>query len=77
VIEGECEVNFEQIKEEANKIQVNCVCANEEKGIPGFWLKAILNCFIYMDIINENDKEVLNYLKDIRVTYLEKNVYYY
>ncbi len=77
MIEGESEINFEEIKEDAIKIQVNCESVNEEKGIPGFWLKAILNCFIYMDIINENDKEVLNYLKDIRVIYLEKNVNFY
>lgn len=67
-------MNFQEISEEALKIHVNNECPNEEKGIPGFWMKAISNCFIYMDILNENDKEILFYLKDIRVVYLEKNV---
>lgn len=45
--------------------------SNEEKGIPGFWLTALENLSTVAEIITERDSEVLQYLKDIRMEYLE------
>ena len=56
--------------DQAKLINVDTLCINEEKGIPGFWMKAISNCYIYQDIVNPKDKEVLNFLHDVGVIFL-------
>lgn len=43
----------------------------EEKGIPGFWLTALENLSTVAEIITERDSEVLQYLQDIRMEYLD------
>jgi nucleosome assembly protein 1-like 1 len=41
------------------------------KGIPEFWLSAMKNMVVIADLITPNDEEVLRYLKDIRLSYLD------
>ncbi|GFH10872.1 uncharacterized protein HaLaN_06268, partial [Haematococcus lacustris] len=42
----------------------------EDKGIPEFWLTALLKCDVTAELIKDKDIDVLKYLKDITV--LEK-----
>lgn len=44
---------------------------NDEKGIPGFWLTALENLSTVAETITDRDSEVLQYLVDIRMEYLE------
>lgn len=42
-----------------------------EKGIPGFWLTALENLSTVSETITERDSEVLQFVKDIRMEYLD------
>lgn len=44
---------------------------DDTKGIPNFWLTALENLTTVSETITERDSEVLEYLKDIRMEYLE------
>ncbi|CUM67167.1 uncharacterized protein PRCAT00004860001 [Priceomyces carsonii] len=44
--------------------------AEEEKGIPGFWLTALENLQTVSETITDRDSDVLQNLKDIRMEYL-------
>ena len=43
----------------------------EAKSYPDFWLRVLSNHKITKDFINETDKQVLKYLKDLRYVKLE------
>ncbi|EGW34578.1 uncharacterized protein SPAPADRAFT_60008 [Spathaspora passalidarum NRRL Y-27907] len=43
----------------------------EQKGIPGFWLTALENLTTVSETITDRDSDVLQYLSDIRMEYLE------
>lgn len=42
------------------------------KGIPGFWLGTLLSTCNFNDSIEEHDKAVLRFLKDIRLSYAQQ-----
>lgn len=44
---------------------------SDEKGIPGFWLTALENLSTVAETITDRDSEVLQYLVDVRMEYLE------
>lgn len=68
--EDEDEAKLEEIKEEdeANTKEEE----DEPVGIPDFWLTALENLTFVSQTITERDQEVLSYVKDIRLEYLEK-----
>jgi hypothetical protein len=56
------------------KVQITDLnCTNAEKGIPDFWGNAIANCYQFKALINQNDRKILHFLRDVRVLYLENN----
>ncbi|RLV91117.1 Nucleosome assembly protein 1 [Spathaspora sp. JA1] len=44
---------------------------DEQKGIPGFWLTALENLPTVAETVTDRDSEVLQFLSDIRMEYLE------
>lgn len=82
VVNGDQEPTAEEIEEgEALKAEEEDEEDEEEdeeeedddsvKGIPGFWLTAMENLTYVRETITERDSEVLHYLKDVRMEYLE------
>jgi len=70
LIEGKEEVK-EDISAEASKVGITDINApNQEKGIPNFWGTAIANCFQFKGVVNAKDRQILVFLRDIRVVYL-------
>jgi nucleosome assembly protein 1-like 1 len=45
--------------------------ASSLKGVPEFWLTAMKNMIALADLINHKDEEVLRFLTDIRLSYLD------
>ena len=70
IIEGEEKPDFEKIREKLAELKINEEEAKkekeDEKGIPEFWYKVLLNNQDIM--LNERDKEVLKKLKLIKCT---------
>ena len=70
IIEGEEKPDFEKIREKLAELKINEEEAKkekeDEKGIPEFWYKVLLNNQDLM--INERDKDVLKKLKLIKCT---------
>ena len=70
IIEGEEKPDFEKIREKLAELKINEEEAKkekeDEKGIPEFWYKVLLNNQDIM--INERDKDVLKKLKLIKCT---------
>ena len=70
IIEGEEKPDFEKIREKLAELKINEEEAKkekeDEKGIPEFWYKVILNNQDIM--VNEKDKNVLKKLKLIKCT---------
>ena len=68
IIEGDEKPDIEQIREKLAELKINEEEAKNEKenekGIPEFWYKCLLNCQDIM--INEKDKSVLKKLKLIK-----------
>ena len=70
IIEGEEKPDFEKIREKLAELKINEEEAKkekeDEKGIPEFWYKVLLNNQDIM--LNERDKDVLKKLKLIKCT---------
>jgi len=74
IIEGIEETNDEDISADAAKVGLIGVnVTNQEKGIPGFWGTAIGNCFQFKSMVNDKDRKILYFLRDVRVLYLPDN----
>ncbi|KAL7662994.1 Nucleosome assembly protein [[Candida] zeylanoides] len=82
IVNGEEEPTAEEIEEgealEADDDERKIEDLDEEehkeddpKGIPGFWLTALENLHTVSETITERDSEVLQYLRDVRLEYLE------
>ena len=42
---------------------------SQVKGIPGFWLGCLSSTFNFSESVEEHDRQVLRYLKDVQLTY--------
>ncbi|CAK7890974.1 nucleosome assembly protein 1 [[Candida] anglica] len=67
--EDDEEPKISEVKEEEDEEEEDE--EESEKGIPGFWLTALENLPTVTETITDRDSEVLHYLKDIRMEYLE------
>lgn len=65
IISGEKEVGAVTTEEDTE--------GNNEKGIPGFWLRALMNHSVVEQVITEKDLPALEYLVDIRSTSHEED----
>ncbi|ODQ79111.1 hypothetical protein BABINDRAFT_171893 [Babjeviella inositovora NRRL Y-12698] len=61
LLEDEEDDKIEEVKEEEEEV----------KGVPGFWLTALLNLQTVAETITERDSDVLDFVTDIRMEYLE------
>ncbi|CAH2354721.1 nucleosome assembly protein [[Candida] railenensis] len=66
--EDEDEKKIEELDEDEEKEGES---EEAEKGIPGFWLTALENLQTVSETITDRDSEVLQFVKDIRMEYLE------
>lgn len=78
IVEGkdDSSINMDVLSKELSKIKIkdSKTSINKEKGIPHFWMHAISNCYQFKILVNEKDRHVLEYLRDIRVDYMENCV---
>jgi hypothetical protein len=58
------EINYDKILQ--NIFEKRNKRIQEAKSYPDFWLRVLSNHSVTKDFINEEDKSVLKYLKDIR-----------
>jgi hypothetical protein len=58
------EINYDKILQ--NIFEKRNKKIQEAKSYPDFWLRVLSNHSVTKDFINEEDKSVLKYLKDIR-----------
>ena len=71
VIEGK-EEKCLGIQEELHKLNLqDSNINNQETGVPYFWMHAICNCFQFKPLINDKDRKILQFLKDVRTVYHE------
>lgn len=70
VDEGEA-LNEDEDEEDEEEDEEEEENEEDEQGVPGFWLTALENLTTVSQTITDRDSEVLSYLKDIRVEYLE------
>lgn len=61
------EPSSEAVKEEDD----TTATSTEMKGVPEFWLTAMKNMIALADLITAKDEEVLRFLTDIRLSYLD------
>ena len=73
-MEGTKEIFFEDL----NKNEIELCNINRsfksENGIPHYWKKVLINCNKFKKRINYKDLDVLNYLKEIKVSESGSNV---
>ncbi len=53
--------------EDKKKYEINEDIIDSDENIPNFWMKALINSKFYL--INDNDKKVLKYLKDVKLIF--------
>ena len=56
---------------DAPKEEEETTTSSDIKGVPEFWLTAMKNMIALADLITSKDEEVLRYLTDIRLSYLD------
>lgn len=72
ILDGTQEVTVDEIKDQLANVTISDANAtNSEKGVPGFWLKALKNSAQFGQDINKKDEDVLAFLKDITVEFKE------
>lgn len=77
IVENECDGDQENKEEPIKKPLLSeeeeKALQSTVKGIPGFWLGALLSSYNFNDSIEDHDRPVLRYLEDIKLSFEDRD----